>query len=545
MTVLKSGRREFLRQVLAALPMLKLDWEAFPKAGGLRPQGEDFDAIIIGSGLGGLSCAAAFARQGFKPLVLEQHFQAGGYASAFSRPGGFTFDVSLHSTTVGERDGLHNLIPGFPEIREVEFVPHSCLYRSIFPHHDIRVPQKNVQAYIDLLIQLFPTEKDGITGLFEDMKGLARDIDKYSESGGKVDMASFPKEFPALFKSYNKTWGQFLEPWIKDAELRGIVSGLWGYFGLPPSRLAALYYALPIMGYLSSGGYYPKGRSRAISQALVKFIQERGGKVELSTRVEKILTKDGAAVGVLTRKGNKFLGRVIISNANAPDTFRFLLDDQAAIQDYLAGFEKYSVSLSCLQVFLGLKKDLVKEVGLKDSEIFFDTGYDHEAAYAAALTADVEKGGFGLTVYDNLYEGYSPAGKNTLNIIVLQGYDHWQKYEADYLKGNKSEYKKEKERLADLLIDKVEKNLLPELRKSIEVKEIGSPLTNLRYTSNYRGAIYGWDQTLNNSGPRRLPHKTPVKNLYLAGAWTSPGHGYGAVIPSGLQCFSEIMKEWS
>ncbi len=545
MTVLKSGRREFLRQVLAALPVLKLDWEAFPKAKGKQLQDIDFDAIIIGSGLGGLSCAAAFARQGFKPLVLEQHFQAGGYASAFSRPGGFTFDVSLHSTTVGERDGLHNLIPGFPEIREVEFVPHSCLYRSIFPHHDIRVPQKNVQAYIDLLIQLFPAEEDGITGLFEDMKGLSRDIDKYSEAGGKVDMASFPREFPVLFRSYNKTWGQFLEPWIKDAELRGIVSGLWGYFGLPPSRLAALYYALPVIGYLSSGGYYPKGRSRAISQALVKFIQERGGKVELSTRVEKILTKDGAAVGVLTHKGNKFMGRVIISNANAPATFRSLLDEQTAIQDYLASFEKYSVSLSCFQVFLGLKKDLVKETGIKDSEIFFETGYDPEASYADALTADVEKAGFGLTLYDNLYEGYSPPGKNTVNILVLQGYDHWQKYEADYLKGNKAEYKKEKERLTDLLIDKVEKTLLPGLRQAIEVKEIGSPLTNVRYTSNYRGAIYGWDQTLNNSGPRRLPHKSPIKNLYLAGAWTSPGHGYGAVIPSGLECFAEIMKQWT
>jgi len=68
-----------------------------------------------------LSCAAAFARKGFKPLVLEQHYVPGGYASRFKRPGGFVFDVSLHSTTVGERG---DLIPGFPEIKEVEFMPH-------------------------------------------------------------------------------------------------------------------------------------------------------------------------------------------------------------------------------------------------------------------------------------------------------------------------------------------------------------------------------------------------------------------------------------
>jgi phytoene dehydrogenase-like protein len=61
---------------------------------------------------------------------------------------------------------------------------------------------------------------------------------------------------------------------------------------------------------------------------------------------------------------------------------------------------------------------------------------------------------------------------------------------------------------------------------------------------NYRGAVYGWDQTVNNSGANRVGHSTPIKNLYLAGAWSRPGHGYGAVIPSGLECFAAVVKEW-
>jgi prolycopene isomerase len=160
------------------------------------------------------------------------------------------------------------------------------------------------------------------------------------------------------------------------------------------------------------------------------------------------------------------------------------------------------------------------------------------------LNAEVEKGGFGLMLYDNLYRGYSPEGKNTLVIMTLQGYDPWKKFEADYFAGKKDAYRAEKERMADILIRKVEETLLPGLSKAVEVKEIGTPLTNVRYTSNYRGAIYGWDQTVDNCEPRRLPHRTPIRNLYLAGAWTRPGGGYGAVIPSGLQCFAEIMEEW-
>jgi prolycopene isomerase len=118
------------------------------------------------------------------------------------------------------------------------------------------------------------------------------------------------------------------------------------------------------------------------------------------------------------------------------------------------------------------------------------------------------------------------------------------KYEADYFQGNKKAYRAEKERMADILIRQVEKVLLPGLTEAIEIKEIATPLTNVRYTSNYRGAIYGWDQTVANSMPRRLGHKTPIANLYLSGAWTQPGGGYGACLPSGLQCFGEIMQEW-
>ena len=540
----KWPRRDFLKTLLAGIPMVALDWDSFPKGKNSRGNDADFDALIIGAGLGGLSCAAAFARQGFKPLVLEQHYVPGGYASTFKRPGGFVFDVSLHSTTVGERDGVRNLIPGFPEIKEVEFVPHPHLYRAIFPDYDYRVPQRNLKKYIAKLTGYFPEEELGIQGIFEDMEGLSRDIDKYSQEGGQVDMSRFPKDFPYLFKSYTKTWGALADTRIKNPQLKALVSSLWGYFGLPPSKLASFYYALPTIGYLNGGGYYPKGTSQKISDALVKFIEDRGGKVKLKSKVEKILVKDHVAFGVKTADETEYKGKVVVSNANAYDTFLKMVDDKDHLKDYVAKFETYSVSLSSFQVFLGLKKDLVGELGVEDSEIFYAKGYDDDANYKAQLDADVENSGYGLMLYDNVYKGYSPEGKNTVNILVLQGYSHWEKYETDYWKGVKKEYRAEKERMAGILIKKVEETVLPGLAEAIEIKEIGTPLTNVRYTGHYRGAIYGWDQTMNNTGPNRVPHSTPIENLYLAGAWTQPGHGYGAVIPSGLQCFAEIMNKW-
>ena len=538
-------RRDFLKTLLAGMPILAWDWNDFPRGGQEKLPPGTFDVVVIGAGLGGLSAAAAFARQGFKVLVLEQHSVPGGYASAFTRPGGFTFDVSLHSTTVGVRDGVPNLIYGFPEIQDVIFVPHKTLYRAVYPDRDIRVPHRDVPAYVKILKDNFPEEAQGIDGLFADMKGLSDDVANLSRAGGQADMAAFPTKFPHLFKNYARSWGAMVDDRIKGPKLKAVISGLWGYFGLPPSKLSPFYYAMPLMGYLEGGGYYPLGTSQKISDAFVRIIKANGGEVRLNTRVEKILTRDHAAAGVRTADGAEYRGRAVISNANAIDTFTRMMDEKEFLKDLLARMDKLSVSFSSLLVWLGLKTDLVREAGLKDSEIFYSPGYDIEAEYRTILAGGLpDDPWFGLTVYDNLHPDCSPQGKNTLNIIAAQGYDYWKKYETDYFYGNKDAYTREKMRLADILIDKVEKRFLPGLRKAIEVVEVATPLTNLRFTGNPRGAIYGWDQTVGNSGNSRFPQTTPIKNLYLSGAWTFPGHGYGACIPSGLACFGRVMGDW-
>lgn len=537
-------RREFLRMLAAVFPATAIDWDTFPVGRGGGTDTDEFDAIIIGSGLGGLSCAAAFARQGFKPLVIEQHDRPGGFATAFARPGGFLFDVSLHSTTVGERSGIRNLINGFPEITDVEFFQHPSLFRAIYPDRDIRVPQRDPGAYIGILNKQFPEDREAIAGIFEDMKGLTLDIRRLSAARGNVDMSRFVTDFPFLARFNGKTWREMLETRVKNPKLQAVISGQWGYYGLPPSKLSCFYYALPFMGYLTEGGYYPKGRSQDISNALAKYIEAHKGKILLRTRVDRILLNEGTATGVVTADGKEFKSRVVVSDTNPFDLFRKMVGDKQVLEGEEAKWKTYSVSLSCFQVFLGLNRDLVRELGIKDSEIFLESSYDTEASYTGALTGDVDHGGIGISLYDNIYRGYSPEGKNTVNLLALQGYDPWERFEKDYAAGNKEEYRKEKERMADILIQRAEKALLPGLSKSIEIRDVSTPLTVVRYTGHHRGAIYGWDQTVNNSGNTRVGHGTPIKNLYLAGAWSRPGHGYGAVIPSGLECFSEIMKTW-
>ena len=119
-----------------------------------------------------------------------------------------------------------------------------------------------------------------------------------------------------------------LDARLQNLKLRAIVSAQWGYYGLPPSKLVSFYYALPVIGYLTGGGYYPKGRSQTMSNALVKFIESHGGQVIFNSRVEKILLKDDAALGVKVHTVEEFASRVVVSNANPFDTLGKMTDDQ-------------------------------------------------------------------------------------------------------------------------------------------------------------------------------------------------------------------------
>ena len=192
--------------------------------------------------------------------------------------------------------------------------------------------------------------------------------------------------------------------------------------------------------------------------------------------------KDGAVEGVRTREGKTFPARAVVSNASAITTFNEMLPRNAVPADYLQKLSTYKPSISSFIVWLGLNEELRGKI--HGSGIHVASGMGPKADYESCMRGGVDQGSFSVSIYDNIFPGYSAPGTSTLMLLFLCGYDPWRKYEKAYQSGEKNAYHREKERWTDILIKRAEKAVIPNLFDMIEVRESATPLTNWRYTRN-------------------------------------------------------------
>lgn len=538
------NRRDFLyiSSLTAASSVLRWKCPAFA-AEKKAPEGE-YDAIIIGAGLGGLSCAAYLARNGFKPLVLEKHSVPGGYASSFTRRRHgrtFTCEVSLHGTCA-ESPGAVMLYEELGIRDALTFLPHDTLWNSRFPGMDLELPARGLDGFEEMLTQRFPQEKEGIHKYFAYWRRFQEEMTTLDRKGPGFKLF-FPLRFSTLWGIRNKTLAEVMDEYITEPKLKAVLGERWGYYGLPPSKLSAFYYLYPTAEYLEYGSHYIKGSSQAMSNALRDVIQENGGRVVLNTKVTKIIGNDGRAAGVETQDGHRFTGRAVVCNAAAPELVTELLSADPDSFEYASKLTSYSPSMSTFMVWLGVDGKLERHIPASSYSWYPDI--DLDALYKGSQDADPERSGFSLMHYDSVAPNFSPPGTSSLSLIFLCGYEPWHRFEKDYEAGRKEAYNKEKQRIKDKLIELAEKHFVPGLRERIVMQEAATPLTNRRYTANTQGAIYGFDQVPTNSFIHRLENRTPIPGLYLSSAWGNPGGGYSAVLMSGKNTFKAMVEDWS
>ena len=500
-----------------------------------------YDAIIIGSGLGGLSCAAYLAKNEQKVLVLEKHSIPGGYATSFKR-GDYTFNSTLHMLDgVGKGQFWRSFFEKCGIYNSVEFTKLKYSFRLIFPEHDIRLPSGNLEEVINTLEANFPNEKEGIRSLFKEMVNIYDDLCKFLLKTAPLwqQLPTFPFRYRSLFSAMTKTAKQIISKHLKDEKLMGLLLANYGFFGLPPSKSNILPLTANTAHWLE-GSYHPEGGAQMIPNAFTDVIERNNGKIQLNSEVTSIIVEGGRAVGVQTSNGEKYFAENIISNTSPDQTLRSLLVNK----NLSVKLSKMEPSISAFIVYLGLDESYKSTLkNPNDYEIVVSQNYNLDQDYQYTLNYEFEKATYIITLVSNVDPSLAKKEKFVASLVQLHPHSYWAKYQESYDLRNKEEYNKEKDRQAGILIKRASE-ILPNLSEHIEVIEIATPLTLRRYTGNINGACYGWansvKQFLPFSPPLGRTLKMPVKNLHLSSAWAFPGEGQATAVACGYRVGKQI-----
>ncbi len=451
--------------------------------------------------MSGLVCGCYLAKAGMKVLIAEQHHKPGGYCTSFTRKG-FTFDAAAHSFGSYRVGGnMHTVLNELGIVKKIHIKRYDPPDVIITPDYKITF-RADYSKTVQELENNFPRERAQIHRFFTFMANPQ------------------PLEMAALRR---KTFKQLLDEYFTDDKLKSILSiSLLGNGGLPPSLMSAFAGAKIFTEFLIDGGYYPEGGMQALPDALAERFQEFGGRLLLSSRVERIAVKDDTACGIISDKCGSMYATYIISNCDARQTFLKFLGKRLRHENFSEKLKKMTPTLSMFIIYLGLDTyfDALPEPG---TTTWFMPHYSVEELYISAKKRSIHNmGAYLLRV--------SPD-KKTVLAMTNTSFKNRQ-----YWSNNKAKF-------SETFVALIERSTVPGLSEHISFQEAATPSTLQRYTSNFRGASYGWESTPSQFADMDMRKPSFIKGLYLTGHWTTYAQGIAGVVYLGYDTAKLILKK--
>jgi phytoene dehydrogenase-like protein len=453
-----------------------------------------YDAVVIGSGVGGLICANYLIDAGMKVLLLEQHYRYGGCCSYFTRRG-FTFDVGVHYLGGLSEGGFTAKI--FSELNLWDSLAIRRLEISdmlIFPEHKIRI-WTNFEKTKDEICSVFPEESQSVVALMN----LLSNRDTFK-----------------LYKCFkDKTFKQVLDEHTSNQKLQAVFISLLGNIGLPAKDLSALTSAILFRDYIFDGGYVPEGGTYRFTHALLHRFKRRGGEVIMRAKVDKIIVRGGRVRAVRLENGNVYESRIVASNADVRATFCDLIGEDGVPSKYFQYVKSLTPAVSAFIVYLALISR--ENLKLESPNIWYCKSYDMEAVYEETFRSHkTNLDDFVFCSFGGPHTSQqAPIGCESGHLLVLSS-------------AKDSDVNSHRQMMEQRLIALAEE-IRPKLAQDILFYESATPMTLERYTGNRGGSIYGLASTAIQVSRQLVQEKTDIDGLYLCGHWVSKQTGQGGV----------------
>ena len=494
-----------------------------------------FDAIVIGSGLGGLTVAAILSKLNHKKvLILEQHYVVGGYTHEFARDSKFKWDVGLHYVGNMGKGDLGRKIFDYLTNGKLKWNKMPDPFEK-FVYPDFTFEQScQPTKFKAQLIEIFPQQQREIARYFEDINTVAK-------------MGTIPQLLrraiaffhPRLRNIEKLTTQEYLDRNFQDPKLKALLASQWGTYGLPPAQSSFLIHAAVVFHFLT-GGYYPVGGASSIATNILPLIEKNGGKVLTQKQVREIIVENGIAKGVKVQKAHQphaaieeYYAPLVISDAGAFNTYTKLIPKvengeaegdfpsstrqirkyQELVANYREEIERFPKGHSALTMFLGFKESPAK-LGFKGENHWIYHSYDHNQAFQKQSTAPDKSIDCCYISFASLKDETQTT--HTAQILLFVDYEFFSQWQEQNWRHREQEYYQLKEAIAQNILNFVESHY-PGFKDLIEYYELATPLTFAHFDASDRGAIYGIPYVPERMGKKWLRAKTPIKNLYLTG----------------------------
>jgi all-trans-retinol 13,14-reductase len=504
-----------------------------------------YDAIVIGSGAGGLTTAVLLAKHAhMRVLVLERHYTAGGFTHTFRRPG-FEWDVGVHyigQTQTGS-DG-RRIFDHLTDAR-LQWAPMPDVYDRIFIGDRCYDFLSGTDRFRERLKGYFPGDVQAIDRYVASVERTVRLV------GGFFAEKMLPPVLSRILgqalrwpylRYAGRTTSSVIGELTHNRELISVLTGQWGDYGLPPGQSSFGIHAILAKHYFDGGGY-PVGGAGAILDSMGPAIQNAGGSVVVGAEVDSILVHRNRTEGVRMVDGREIRANVVISDAGAGNTYyRLLRANDPALQRVRESIARIPPSTGHLCLYVGLN-GTAADLRLEGTNLWVYPNEDHDAN-VKRFFADPDS--TLPIVYISFPSAKDPAfqdrfpGRSTIDVITMAPYQWFSRWDQTRWHKRGADYDLFKEKLASRLLEVLYRHV-PTVRDRVVHAELSTPLSTRHFANYAHGEIYGLAHTPDRFRLRRLGPRTPVRNLYLSGQDVSVCGVMGAVM-GGILAASLVLK---